>query len=142
MPVHDEHTAGVDGAAFAPLKASSVALLTTFRRSGAGVGTPVTIIVVHDKAYFTTWSTTGKIKRIANNPQVTLAACTRGGKPIGPSVEGIARRLVGDEAAGVRTLLGREFQRWLWEMIYKLFFRAEPVIYEVTPASSSTEDRT
>jgi PPOX class probable F420-dependent enzyme len=141
MPVHDKHTAEVNGAAFAPLKASSVALLTTFRRSGAGVGTPVTIIVVRDKAYFTTWSTTGKIKRIANNPQVTLAACTRGGKPIGPSVEGIARRLTGAEAADVRTMLGTGFQRWLWEMIYKVFLRAQPVIYEVTPASSSTEDR-
>ena len=133
--------AAVDQSAFTPLKASSVALLITFRRNGAGVGTPVTIILVRDKAYFTTWSTTGKIKRIANNPHVTLAACTRGGNPIGPSVAGVARRLAGDEATDVRTMLGREFQRWLWEMIYKLFFRAQPVIYEVTPAGSSTEQQ-
>lgn len=137
MPVR-EHTTEVEGAAFAPLKASNIALLTTFRRSGVGVGTPVDISVVDGKAYFTTWSTTGKIKRIANNPRVTLAPCTRGGKPIGPSVEGAARRLEGTEAADVRTMLGAVFQRWLWETIYKVFFRAQPVIYEVTPASSAT----
>ena len=137
MTVRDEHATGAD-AAFAPLKASNIALLTTFRRSGAGVGTPVDISVVDGKAYFTTWSTTGKIKRIANNPRVTLAPCTRGGKPIGPSVEGAARRLEGTEAADVRTMLGTVFQRWLWETIYKVFFRAQPVIYEVTPAGSPT----
>src|SRR5262245_9416241 len=141
MPVHDEHTAEVNGAAFAPLKASRVALLTTFRRSGVGVGTPVGIDVVDGKAYFTTWSKTGKIKRIATNPQVTLAPCTHGGKPTGPAVEGIARRLAGAEATDVRTMLGVGFQRWLWEMVYKVFLRAQPVIYEVTPADSSTEGR-
>jgi PPOX class probable F420-dependent enzyme len=138
MPVR-EQTSEVDGAAFAALKASNVALLTTFRRSGAGVGTPVDISVVDGKAYFTTWSTTGKIKRIANDPRVTLAPCTRSGKPIGPSVEGAARRLEEAEAADVRTMLGTGFQRWLWEIVYKVFFRAQPVIYEVTPASLSTE---
>jgi PPOX class probable F420-dependent enzyme len=119
---------------FAPLKASSVALLTTFRRNGVGVGTPVGVSVVRGKAYFTTWSTTGKIKRIANNPRVTLAACTRGGKPTGPTVAGIARRLEGVEAADVRTMLGAGTQSRLWELVYKLFMRAQPVIYEVAPA--------
>ena len=141
MPVHDEHTTEVDGAAFAPLNASSVALLTTFRRSGAGVGTPVGISVVPGKAYFTTWSTTGKVKRIAHDQHVTLAPCTRGGKPIGPSVEGAARRLEGAEAADMRAMLGAGFQRWLWEMVYTVFLRAQPVIYEVTPAGLSAESR-
>jgi PPOX class probable F420-dependent enzyme len=132
--------AAVDRATFAPLKASSVALLTTFRRNDAGVGTPVGISIVGGKAYFTTWSTTGKIKRIANSPRVTLAACTRGGKPLGPAVEGIARRLEGVEAADVRTMLGAGAQRRLWELVYKLFMRAQPVTYEVTSADSLVED--
>jgi PPOX class probable F420-dependent enzyme len=133
-------TVVADQAAFAPLKASSVALLTTFRRNGVGVGTPVGISVVQGKAYFTTWSTTGKIKRIANNPQVTLAACTRGGKPIGPTVAGIARRLEGAEAPEVRTMLGVGLRRRLWELVYRLFMRAQPVIYEVAPANPLVEE--
>jgi PPOX class probable F420-dependent enzyme len=128
-----------DQAELAPLKASSVALLTTFRRNGVGVGTPVGVDVVRGKAYFTTWSTTGKIKRIANDPRVTLAPSTRNGKPIGPTVEGAARRLEGAEAAQVRTMLGVGLQRRLWEMIYKVFLRAQPVICEVTPVGASTE---
>jgi PPOX class probable F420-dependent enzyme len=135
-----EHTTDIAGTPFAPLDASRVALLTTFRRNGEGVGTPVGINVVHGKAYFTTWSTTGKIKRIANNPYVTLAPCTRSGQAIGPMVGGAARRLEGSEAEDVRALLGGSFGRWLWEMIYKLLLRAQPVIYEVTPVSSSTEE--
>jgi PPOX class probable F420-dependent enzyme len=130
-----------DQAAFAALKTSSVALLTTFRRNGAGVGTPVGISVVQGKAYFTTWSTTGKIKRIANDPHVMLAPCTRGGKPIGATVAGIARRLEGAEAAEVRAMLGAGLQRRLWELVYKLFLRAQPVIYEVTPAAAAVENQ-
>ena len=130
-----------DRTELAPLKASSVALLTTLRRNGVGVGTPVGISIVRDKAYFTTWSTTGKVKRIANNPHVTLAPCTRGGKPVGPTVEGTARRLEGGEAAEVRAMLGVSLQRRLWETVYKVFFRAQPVIYEVTPVGSSMEQR-
>jgi PPOX class probable F420-dependent enzyme len=127
-------------AAFAPLKASSVALLTTFRRNGVAVGTPVGINIVDGKAYFTTWSKTGKIKRIANNPRVTLAPCTRGGKPLGPTVAGNARRLEGAEATRVRAILGAGLRRRLWELVYKLFMRAHPVIYEVTPAASTESE--
>jgi hypothetical protein len=41
-----KRTAKAVHAPFAPLHASSVALLTTFRRSGQGVGTPVGIQIV------------------------------------------------------------------------------------------------
>jgi PPOX class probable F420-dependent enzyme len=58
--------------------------LTTFRRTGVGVATPVWVgryegpegpfLVV------TTISTTGKAKRIRNDPHVTLVPCTRRGE--------------------------------------------------------------
>src|SRR5215813_10912699 len=79
---------------FTVLQISNVALLTTFRRNGQGVETPVGIKLAEGKAYFTTWSTTGKVKRLARNPRVTLAPFTKMGmKVIGPTVEGTARRL-------------------------------------------------
>src|SRR5262245_41631810 len=83
---------------FAALPTKGVALLTTFRRSGEAVPTPVEIRVRSERVYFTTWSTTGKVKRLAHTPGVTLARCTRMGKPTGPSVAGVARRLGGAEA--------------------------------------------
>ncbi len=120
---------------FAALRNSSVGLVTTFRRNGQGVSTPVGIKIAQGKAYFTTWSTTGKVKRLANNPHVTLAPCTRRGKTTGPTLNGVAQRLEGDEAEHVKsTLLKKTIWGQLWEFIYKL--RGwQPVLYEVSPVS-------
>jgi uncharacterized protein len=120
-------------ASFAILRQSKTALLTSFRRNGQGVGTPIGLTVVGNEAYFTTWSTTGKIKRLANNPHVTLAPCTQQGKPLGPTVEGTARRLEGVEAKEAQKHLGSALRFWVWTLIYKLVFRAQPVLYEVVP---------
>ncbi len=119
--------------AFAPLRTSSTALLTSYRRNGQGVSTQVFIRVANGKAYFTTWSTTSKIKRIAKNPRVTLAPCTRQGNVLGPTMEGSARRLEGAEARQARAVFGGVIMYWIWILIYKLLFRAQPVLYEVVP---------
>src|SRR5258708_31464187 len=88
--------------AFTVRRSANVALLTTFRRNGQGVDPPVGIRLAEGKAYFTTWSTTGKVKRLANNPRVTVASYTKmRRKVIGSTVEGIARRLEGTETADV-----------------------------------------
>jgi PPOX class probable F420-dependent enzyme len=57
-------------------------LLTTFRRGGAGVATPVWIVSVSDgRVGMWTGAGTGKYKRLRNNPHVTIQACTARGKP-------------------------------------------------------------
>jgi PPOX class probable F420-dependent enzyme len=109
--------------------------LTSFRRNGQGVSTPVGITINGDKAYFTTWSTTGKVKRLANNPHITLAPCKQRGAVIGPAVGAIARRLEGEEAQRVHGTLGNPMQRWFWKLIYKWVFRADAVLYEVVPSA-------
>jgi uncharacterized protein len=122
---------------FAPLRASNVAMLTTFRRNGQGVGTPVGIRMAAGKVYFTTWSTTGKVKRLANNAQVTLAPFTKMGmKVIGPAVAGRARRLDEAEAEQISaSILKKSLWGRLWGQIYKL--RGwQPVLYEVSPDSA------
>jgi uncharacterized protein len=78
---------------FAPLAASSTALLTTFRASGEGVATPVSIALEGGRAYFVTAADTGKVKRLAREPRVTLAPCTVSGKVVGETVSGQARTL-------------------------------------------------
>lgn len=129
-------TTPTDQSAFAPLKVSDVALLTTYRRNGQGVDTPVGIRTIGEKAYFTTPSTTGKVKRLANNPHVKLAPFTKMGmKVIGSSVEGLARRLDDEEAStifsGKTTLWGR-----MWSLIYKLQNKQE-LHYEVLPSTNA-----
>jgi uncharacterized protein len=117
---------------FAPLRRSSVALLTSLRRDGRPVGTPVGFSLTSGRLYFTTWTTTGKVKRIANNPSVTLAPCTRGGKITGPTIAGTARRLDSAEATRVLAILRPGIWGRLWYLIYKLQ-RRQPVMYEVVP---------
>jgi len=43
-------------------------LLTTYRRDGTPVGTPVNIVVDGDRAFVRTFDTAWKLKRIRNNP--------------------------------------------------------------------------
>lgn len=73
-------------------------LLTTYRRDGTAVGTPVHIAVEGDRAYFRTWDTTWKLKRIRNNPEVEIAPSDIRGNPTGPTVRARARILSGAES--------------------------------------------
>lgn len=55
--------------------------LTTFRRSGEAVASPVWIAPLGDgRAGFTTEADSGKVKRIRNNPSITLQPCSARGK--------------------------------------------------------------
>jgi PPOX class probable F420-dependent enzyme len=68
-------------------------LLTTFRRSGIGVSTPVWTVPVSDgRVGMWTGAGTGKWKRMRLNPRVTIQACTARGKtrPVDPILEGTA----------------------------------------------------
>lgn len=56
-------------------------LLTTFRRNGAGVSTPVWTVAVSDgRVGMWTAAGTGKEKRLRRDPHVTVQACTARGK--------------------------------------------------------------
>lgn len=68
--------------------------LTTFRRNGKPVATPVWIAPISDGRYaFTTDPTSGKVKRVRNNPAVELRPCTMRGKvaPDAPMLTASAR---------------------------------------------------
>ena len=59
-------------------------LLTTFRRNGVGVASPVWTVPVSDgRVGMWTAAGTGKCKRLRNDPRVTIQACTARGKPRG-----------------------------------------------------------
>lgn len=80
-------------------------LLTSFRRNGTGIGTPVGTVALHDKLYFMTPANTWKVRRLAHNPRVTLAPGSHKGDATGPVIEGTARRLYAEEAKRARALL-------------------------------------
>ena len=57
--------------------------LTTFRKTGTPVATPVWCAVDAGSLYAFTGEGTGKVKRIRNEPRVTVGACTGSGTPTG-----------------------------------------------------------
>ena len=85
--------------------------LTTFRKTGAKVATPVWFGADGDKLYVMTLSKMGKTKRIRNNPQVTVAPCTVRGKVIGPEYPALARILPPEENDRARQTVNRKY--WL-----------------------------
>ncbi len=64
--------------------------VTTFRKSSAPIPTPVWFAPFDGGLVIETEAHSGKVKRIRNNPQVTIAPCTVTGKPKGASVEATA----------------------------------------------------
>lgn len=87
----------------ATLGAEDFVLLTTFRRNGEGVPTPVWISPLDDgkRIGFYTTMGTGKTKRLRHTPRVTVQPCSRTGTPT-PGTEPV-------EASAEMVRSGREF---------------------------------
>lgn len=101
-------------------------LLTTFRKSGEAVGTPVWIVALPDgSAGFTTEADSGKVKRIRNNPKVTLQPCDMRGRVREGSeiVDATAEVLIGPDALPVRDAIRRKHSVFTKFMAVGAFFR-------------------
>jgi PPOX class probable F420-dependent enzyme len=83
--------------------------LATFRKNGDKVATPVWFGEEGEKLYVMTISTSGKVKRIRNQSQVMVAACTIRGKITGPEVAATARILPPQENASARKTINRKY---------------------------------
>jgi uncharacterized protein len=83
--------------------------LTTFRKNGEGVATPVWFGEDSDRLYVMTRSDMGKAKRIRNNTRVSVAPCTIRGKVTGPEFAAVARILPPPEHAHARQALNRKY---------------------------------
>lgn len=69
----------MDSTHLSDLAAQSCVLLTTFRRSGEGVGTPVWVAPDGDRLLITTDPGSGKAKRLRHTARVELVACSMSG---------------------------------------------------------------
>jgi uncharacterized protein len=76
---------------FGSLLKENYVSLTTFRKSGDAVPTPMWFAESNGIIYIYTSATSGKVKRIRNSGRVTLAPCTANGKVTGEVIEGKAR---------------------------------------------------
>jgi PPOX class probable F420-dependent enzyme len=94
-----------------PIHGQKYIRLTTFRKTGAGVSTPVWFGEDEGKLYVMTRSTMGKSKRIRNNPRVRVAPCTVRGVVTGPEFDAMARILPPEEHRHARETINHKY--WL-----------------------------
>jgi uncharacterized protein len=96
-------------AALDTLAHSSYAMVTTFRKDGRAVGTPVWIVPYQNGLGIWTVSTFGKVKRIRRDPRVTVATCDVRGNNVGHATEGRASILDDAGTEGVRGAIRRKY---------------------------------
>ncbi|MDF6017888.1 PPOX class F420-dependent oxidoreductase [Streptomyces sp. JH34] len=90
--------------------------LTTYRKDGTPVATPVWAAADGDVLYVWTRSDSWKVKRLRNDSRVRVTVCDARGRIAegAPSAEGTARLLHGDAMAGVRKVLTRKYSWKFW----------------------------
>lgn len=81
--------------------------LETFRKSGAGITTPVWFVQDHEVFYVWTQADSGKAKRIRNNGKVKVAPSTASGEHLGEWVDAQATADASPEALKFTTSLMR-----------------------------------
>jgi uncharacterized protein len=111
-----------------PVQGKRYISLTTFRKNGGGVATPVWFGQDGDKLYVMTRSDMGKVKRIRNNPQVRVAPSTIRGKVTGPEFAAVARILPHEEQAHARQTINRKY----WMARLPLIWRRTDTYLEIS----------
>lgn len=93
------------------LGASKYMLLTTYRRDGTPVSTPVWVVRDGDALAVWTGTSTAKVKRVRRNPAVRVAPSTFRGKALGDAVPGRAEILGPEDTDRIRSLIKKKY--WL-----------------------------
>ncbi|MCV7257911.1 PPOX class F420-dependent oxidoreductase [Mycobacterium shimoidei] len=114
-------------------------VLVTYKRSGEAMPSPINHGVADGKLYVRTDASTGKVKRIRNNPNVVVVPSNFRGRPKGQPVAGTARILPESEHAHADQAIAAN-----WSLPMRLFERSlekgsaafgVPMAYiEITPA--------
>ena len=102
--------------------------LTTFRKTGVGVPTPVWFGEEDGRLYVMTRHDMGKTKRIRNNPSVKVAPCTIRGKVMGPEFSASARILPPEEHKHARQTINRKY----WMARIPLIWSRTDTYFEIT----------
>lgn len=120
-------------------KAQCIAL-TTFRKTGQAVTTPVMFAQRGEVIYVGTRADAGKLKRLRSSARIQLAPCDYGGKITGSVCEGKARILATpEEQAAASDALAKKYgfvlplTRNAWRLLHRMP-KAEEVYIAIEPA--------
>ena len=84
--------------------------ITSFRRDGTGVATPVWFIQEGGRLLVQTGASSGKVKRIRRNPQVMIAPCGATGRLRAEPVPAVAELLPAADLGRVQQLMARKYR--------------------------------
>ena len=102
----------LEKATFPDLGREQCIALTTFRKTGQAVTTPVWFVQSLGTIYVETHADAGKLKRLRHTTRVTLAPCTYSGKVTGSVSEGHARILTeSQECTAASASLAKKYGR-------------------------------
>lgn len=128
---------------FPGLQGQQYIRLTTFRKSGVGVPTPVWFTESDGKLYVFTPDGSGKVKRVRASGRVELAPSDARGNPVGPTASGRARLLPPEDSQRVYRLFTRKYG-----LLMRLFaglgrLRGAKAVYlEISPDSGPDTENT
>jgi PPOX class probable F420-dependent enzyme len=117
------------------LKDTKTVLLTSYKRDGTPIATPVSVAFDGERAFFRSYSKAWKTKRMRNNPYVEVAPSTLRGQPTGPPVSARAELLAGEQVGIAARALARR-HRVLQAIVVPLghrLMRYETMHYELHP---------
>jgi uncharacterized protein len=122
-------------AALAPIRDAKTILLTTYKRDGTAVATPVSVAFDGERAFFRSYDKAWKTKRLRRDPTVQAAPATLRGKPTGPAIRARATLLDGEQAHVAARALARRhrvLQAILVPTAHRLL-RYRTMHYELVP---------
>ena len=116
--------------------------LTSFRRDGTGVATPVWFVEADGRLLIETDASSHKVRRIRRDPRVTIAPCTATGRLRGTPMPALAELLPDAELTRVDQLMARKYRvdllvikpiRSLQAALHRRRPRGTPVVLEIAP---------
>ncbi|MDX2702867.1 PPOX class F420-dependent oxidoreductase [Streptomyces sp. PA03-6a] len=99
----------IEDSASARLAAGKYVLVTTYRRDGRTVATPVWVVRDGEAVGAWTAADSGKVKRIRNRADVLVGPCDVRGNPTGEQVPARAEILGPQETERYRSLVARKY---------------------------------
>jgi uncharacterized protein len=117
--------------------------ITSYKRDGTPVATPVWFAEQDGRLLVETDATSGKAKRIRRNPAVRIALCTASGRLRGDQTPAVAKLLPDSEISGTERLIKRKYRadllviaplRFIQSTLHLGRPRTAPVILSITPA--------
>ena len=130
-------------AAAAPVFRGRYLSITSYKRDGRGVATPVWFVQRDGKLLVETDAASGKVKRIRRNPQVRVAVCTASGRLRGEQVPAVAEILPDSEIGPVERLIAGKYRfdliifrplRFIQARLHLGRPRTKPAILGITPS--------